>query len=128
MTEHADSSRLMPTDADRRQSEGVVESRGVETLTDSTRGPVATDGSVIAAGVGQRPSQQSSLLGSVFQMDAAVALAQDENLALRKACAEALLSGGLLCAEVDRGATQWTAKPDVQRFLKALEGLREALS
>lgn len=49
---------------------------------------------------------------------------------LRTAAAEALLSGALLCAEVEGGKTSWQAgdKPNCVRFLKALEALREALS
>lgn len=61
MTQEADSSRLMPTDADHRRSEGVVESRGVEPLTGSARDAGANDGTGISVGVGQRPRQQSSL-------------------------------------------------------------------
>lgn len=49
---------------------------------------------------------------------------------LRTAAAEALLSGALLCADVERGArgVGQAVKPNMDRFLKALEALREALS
>lgn len=53
-----------------------------------------------------------------------------EAASLRTAAAEALLAGALLCAEVEGGKTAWQSgdKPNCVRLLKALEGLREALS
>lgn len=51
---------------------------------------------------------------------------------LRAAAAEALLSGGLLLADVSRTMTTWSAdapaKASEERFRKAMEMLREALS
>jgi len=47
---------------------------------------------------------------------------------LRPAAAEALLAGSLLLADINGGIAQWSQKPNSERFLKALEGLREALS
>jgi hypothetical protein len=51
---------------------------------------------------------------------------------LRAATAEALLAGGLLLADVSRTMTTWSAdapaKASEERFRKAMEMLREALS
>lgn len=51
---------------------------------------------------------------------------------LRRAAAEALLSGGLLLADVSRTMSTWNAeaaaKVSEERFRKAMEMLREALS
>lgn len=58
--------------------------------------------------------------------------ARDPEAELRRACAEGLLAGSLLLADVSRALGQWDAahpaKKSEERLRKALETMREALS
>lgn len=60
------------------------------------------------------------------------AVGRDVASELRRACAEMLLAGSLLLADVQRALGQWdtshAAKQTEERFRKALEAGREALS
>ena len=57
---------------------------------------------------------------------------RDPEAELRRACAEGLLAGSLLLADVSRALGQWDAahpaKQSEERLRKALETMREALS
>lgn len=141
MSQNANLCRTVPTGAASGPREKLVESRGVEPLTDATGGEPADGG-------GQPPRQQSPLAAQLDLVEGDVdefrhriqALEADTTLLfttasapvgkLRAAAAEAMLAGGLLMAEIEgeRRRQSWEQKPGGERFLAALEKLREALS
>lgn len=64
--------------------------------------------------------------------DIAPTVSTPTNVTLRSAAAEVLLSGSLLLSDVQRESSGWNAasqaKASEERFRKALEKVREALS